>query len=71
MFLSGQVPHISNSSSHLFCSLEDPVLVQTLSSKRKITDRLLMIGFFYTLISMQDVGHKMLHLHVAQQLPSL
>ena len=31
----------------------------------------LLIGFFHKLISMhKDVDHKMLHLHVAQQLPS-
>ena len=68
--LSGQVPHRSN-SSHLFRNLKDPVLVQTLSYRRKITYHLLLIGFFYELISMQDVGYNMLHLHVAQQLPSL
>ena len=69
MFFSGQVPHRSN-SSHLFWNLKDPVLVQTLSYRRKITYHLLLIGFFQLLISMQDVGH-MLHLHVAQQPPSL
>ena len=69
MLLSGQVPHSSN-SSHMFWNLEDLVLVQTVSYRRKITYHLLLIGFFHKLISMQDVGH-MLHLHVAQQLPSL
>ena len=29
------------------------------------------IGLFHKLISVQDVVHKMLRLHVAQQLPSL
>ena len=69
MLLFGQIFHRSN-SSHLFWNLKDPVLVQTLSYRRKITYHLLLIGFFQKLISMQDVGH-MLHLHVAQQLPSL
>ena len=69
MLLSGQISHRGN-SSHLFWNLKDSVLVQTLSYRRKITYHLLLIGFFQKLISMQDVGH-MLHLHVAQQLPSL
>ena len=69
MLLSDKVPHRSN-SSHLFWNLEDPVLVQTMSYRRKIIYYLLLIGFFHKLISMQDVAHT-LHLHVAQQLPSL
>ena len=66
----GQVPHRSN-SNHLFWNLEDSVLVQTLPCGKKITYHLLLIGFFHKLISVQDAGHNMLHLHVAQQLPSL
>ena len=46
------------------------VLVEILSYMRKITYHLLLIVFSINkLISMQDVGHNMLHLHVAQQLP--
>ena len=71
MLLSGQVPHRSNPQCHLFRNLKDPVLVQTLYFTRKITHHLLLIGFFHKLISVPDVGHNMLHLHVAQQLPSL
>ena len=72
MLLSGQVPYRMSNSSHLFGSLEsNPALVHTLSYRRKITYRLLLIGFFHKLISMQDTGHNMLHLYVAQQLPSL
>ena len=70
MFLSGQVSHKSN-SSNLFWNLENSVLVQTLSYRTKISDHLLLIGFFHKLISIQDVGINMLHLHEAQQLPSL
>ena len=66
--LSGQVSHMSN-SSHLFCNLNYPVLVQALHYRRKRTYHLLLTGFFHKLISMQDVG-RMLHLNVAQQLPS-
>ena len=51
--------------------LEDPVLVQTLSYRRKITYYLLLIGFFHKLISMEHVEHNILHLHVRQQLSSL
>ena len=46
------------------------VLVEILSYMRKITYHLLLIVFSINkLISMQDVGHNMFHLHVAQQLP--
>ena len=45
MLLSGQEPSTSN-FSHLFWNLEDPVLVQTLSYRRKITYHPLLIGFF-------------------------
>ena len=45
VLLSGQEPRTSN-LSHLFSNLEDPVLVQTLSYKRKITYHPLIIGFF-------------------------
>ena len=50
MLLSGQVTHRSN-SSHLFWNLKDHVLVQKLSYRRRITCDLLLIGFFYKLIS--------------------
>ena len=70
MLLSRQVPHRSN-SSHLFWNLKDLVLVQIMSQRRKITYQLLLIGFFHELISVFDVGHNMLHLHVVQQLLSL
>ena len=46
-----------------------PFLCLTRSCRRKITFLLLLIGLFHELISMQDVGH-ILHLHVAQHLPS-
>ena len=71
MLPSEQVPHRGNSQCHLFRNLKDPVLVQTLSCRRKTTYHLLLIGFFHKLISKQDVGHNMLHLHIAQQLLSL
>ena len=45
--------------------------VLTLSYWKKTTSQLLLIGLFHNLISVQDVVHDMLHLHVAQQLPSL
>ena len=68
MLLYGQVPHKSN-SIHMFLNLEDPMLVQTRSYWKKRTYHPLLIGFSHKLISMQDVGHNMLHLNVAQQLP--
>ena len=46
MHLSGQCLIHRRNASHLFWNLEDPVLVQTLSYKRKITYCLLLIGFF-------------------------
>ena len=71
MLLSGQMTHRSN-LSQLFWNLEDPVVVQTLSYfRKKITYDLILIGFFHKLISMEGVKQNMLHLHVAQQLPSL
>ena len=60
-----------SNSSHLFRNLKETVQVQTLSYRKKITYHQLLIGFLHKLISMQDAGHNMLHLHVAQQLPSL
>ena len=67
MFISGQVHHRSN-ASHLFWNLKDPcaVLAETLSYRWKITYQLLLIGFFHKAISVHDVGHNMLHLHVPQ-----
>ena len=70
MLLSGQVSHRSN-LSNLFWSLENPLLVQTLSYRGEITYDLLPTGFFHKLISIQGVGNNMLHSHEAQQLPSL
>ena len=66
MLLFGQVPHMSN-SSYLFWNLKNPVLVQTLPYRNKITYHSLLIGFSHKLISMQDDEH-MLHLNLAQQL---
>ena len=40
-------------------------------ARRKITYQLLLIGLSHELISVQDVGHNMLHLHVVQQVLSL
>ena len=62
-----QVPHMSN-SSHLLWNLEDPVLVQTLSNRKKATYPLLIV-FSHQLISMRDVEHNMLHLNVAERHP--
>ena len=42
-----------------------------LYSIMKRTYHKLLVYFFHKLISMQDVGHNMLHLHVDQQLLSL
>ena len=61
----GQVSH-TNNSSHLFWNLEDPVLVQTLSNRRRTTCHLLLIGFSHQLIPLRDVGHNILHLNVAE-----
>ena len=47
------------------------MLLEILCYRRKRTYHLLLVGFFYKLISVQDVGHNMLHLYVAQQPPSL
>ena len=48
VLLFGQVSHRSN-SRHFFQNLENPVLVQTLSYKRKITYHLLLFAFFHKL----------------------
>ena len=42
-----------------------------LYSRMEITCHQLLIGFFHKLISMQDIVHDMLYLHVDQQLPQL
>ena len=59
----------ASNPSHLFRSLEDPVLVQGLSYtiRKKLTYQPLLIGIFHELISIwQDgVGYR-LQLHVAQ-----
>ena len=54
--------HTSNLSS-LFWNLENPVLVQALSYRRKIAYNSLLIGFSHKVISMQDVGHMLLQLN--------
>ena len=71
--LSGNASYHTSNSCHLFWNLEDPVLVQTLSYRRKITHHPLLIGFFHKLVSMHDVGHNVLHLQItcsSQQLLS-
>ena len=70
LLFPGQVSHRSN-SSQLFWNLENPVLVQSMYYRRKITYHLLLTGFFHKLILVQDVGHNMLHLHAAPKMPSL
>ena len=72
MLLSGQVLHRLIVAIQITCFWisRRPCLCLTLSCRRKITYMLLLIGLFHELISMQDVGHDMLHLHVAQELPS-
>ena len=50
---------------YLLWNIKDPVLVQILSYKRKITYYPLLICFSYKLISMQDV-RKILNLNVVQ-----
>ena len=61
----------SNSSQQFVLeSPEDLACAKYCPVGKKITYQLLLIGFFHKLISMQDVGHNLLHLHVAQQLPS-
>ena len=44
--------------------------IRLLDRRRKITYHPLLIGFFLKVISMQEARCNMLHLHVAQQLPS-
>ena len=69
MLLSRQVSHKSN-SNHLFWNLEDSVPVQTLSlAEKQLTTYYWLVFSINKLISMQDIGHNMLHLQVAQQLP--
>ena len=65
MLLSGQVSNGRN-SNHLLWNLEDSVLIQTLSLS--IGYHILPVLSINKLISLQDVGHNMLHLHVAPQL---
>ena len=55
-------------ASHLFFNLEDLVLAQTLSYRRKITYYSLLIDVSQNLISRQNVRHDTLHVNVAQQL---
>ena len=68
MLLSGQVLHRGN-LSYLFWNLEKTL--RNLLYRREITYQLLLTGLFHKLISVQVVGHNMLHLHAAQQLPPL
>ena len=61
----------TSNSSHLFWNLENPVLVQTLSYRRKTTNHLLLIiGFSHKLISIQDVG-RMLHLNKCSSIAAI
>ena len=71
-FLDKQVLHRMIEAIQVTCFgiSRRPCLCWTLSCRRKITYQLLLIGLFHKLISLQDVGHNMLHLHVAQQLQS-
>ena len=50
MLLSGQVLYTIY-SSHLFCNTVEPVLIQTLSYRRRITHHPLLTGFSHKLIS--------------------
>ena len=69
MLLSRHNSHKSN-SNQLFWNLE--VLVQTLSlGEKQLTTYYWLVFSINKLISMQDVGHNMLHLYVAQQLPPI
>ena len=72
MLLSGQVLHrlIVAVQVTWFGIFRRPCLCLTLSCRRKITYLLLLIGLFHKPLLMQNVEHNMLHLHVAQQLPS-
>ena len=71
-FLDKQVLHRMIEAIQVTCFgiSRRPCLCWTLSCRRKITYQLLLIGLFHKLISMQNVGHNMLHLHAAQQLSS-
>ena len=63
-----------SNSIHLFWNLQK-TLCLTLSYRTQEENNLpgitVLIGLFHKLISVQDIGRNMLHLHVAQQLPSL
>ena len=63
VLLSGQLPNTRN-SSHLHWNLKDPVLLETLSYRIKITYHLLMIGFYHKLILMQDIGHNICYIYM-------
>ena len=60
-----QIPCLDVWSMHL----SEPVLHRLIEAIQATCFGIL-IGLFHKLISVQDIGH-MLHLHVAQQLPSL
>ena len=72
MLLSGQVLYIKAIQVTCFgisrrpCAKHCPLGGTVLQE-----DNNLLVGLFHKLISMQDVGHNMLHLHAAQQRPSL
>lgn len=52
----------------LVWNLEDPILAETFSSRRKIIYCPFFTDFSQKLLSMQDFGHNKLHLNAAQHL---
>ena len=44
-------------------------MLNTVQEENNLPGTTLLIGLFHKLISMEDVGHNMLHLYVSQQLP--
>ena len=60
----------TSNSSHFFFNFEDPVLVHTLYYRMKATYHPLLTGIFHEQISVQHVGHNVLHLHVVKRLSS-
>ena len=72
MLLSGQVLHRLIEAIKVTCfGISRRPCAKHRPIKRKTTYQLLLIGLFHKLISVQDIGHDMLHLHVAQQLSSI
>ena len=70
MLLSGQALHTTQAIQVTFFNFEDPVLVHTLYYRMKATYHPLLIGIFHEQISVQHVGHNVLHLHVVKRLSS-